>query len=172
MYPIEEEQLLMDDIWLHNVKLYEVISESFPQLALNLWVIKIHGISDPVQLLSAVLAYLSFFKIQVDRYCSLRNSEDFGKASWSWVKSFLVLSIPLSTGFICYLITLSEDCMPAWILLVGALMAHPVRHWIVNHIKPKRSSRQHTVSSNTLMIISILGDYSMFLVSKKSTFLP
>ena len=116
VYPIEDEQCIMDDIWLHNVKIMEIFSESFPQLALNLWVMKIYGISDPIQLVSATLAYFGGFKIQVDRLCLIRNSEDFGMASWSYVKSFLDFIIPWSTGFICYLIALSEDCMPAWVL--------------------------------------------------------
>ena len=163
----------MDDIWLHNVKLVEVFSESFPQLTLNLWVIKIYGISDPIQLVSALLAFIGAFKINADRYCLVRNSEDFGIASWSFVKSFLDLSIPFSTGFIAYLVSLSEDCMPAWFLLVGALLVHPIISGIVgivNHKKhtpkTKSSSRHFTIRSCTVMIISILIGYTFFIVSE------
>ena len=116
----------MDDIWLHNVKLVEVDSESFPQLALNLWVLKVYGVSDPIQLLSAILAFLGFFKISVDRLCFIRNGLDTGIASWNYIKSFLDLIIPFSTAFIFYLCLLSEDCITAWLLLGGPLLAHPV----------------------------------------------
>ena len=178
MYPIEDDQRLMDDIWLQNIKLNEIFSESAPQFALNLWVIKIYGVSDPIQLVSATLAYFGGFKIQVDRLCLIRNSEDFGMASWSYVKSFLDSIIPWSTVFIFYLILLSEDCMPAWSVLLGALQAHPIISWTVGiaihkkHTpKTKSTSRHFTVLSNTLMIISTLIGYTFFFVSTKSTFL-
>ena len=174
MYPIEDDQCLMDDIWLHNVKMLEVNSESTPQMALNLWVIKIYGISDPIQLLSALLALIGVFKIQVDRYCFIRNGEDFGIASWTYVKSFLDLIMPFLTSFIGYLIGLSEDCIPAWLLLVAALLGHPILFLIVHkkHTpKTKRSSSHYTVLSNTQMIIGILGSYTFLIVSKNQLFL-
>ena len=173
VYPIKDDQRLMDDIWLHNVKLVEVQSESSPQMALNLWVIKIYGISDPIQLLSAVLAYFGVIKIQVDRLCFIRNSENIGMASWSYVKTFLDLIIPFSNGFICYLCALSEDCFPAWLLLVGGLLAHPILFWIVSIVSPKkhtqrtkRSSRHFSVYVYTQVIITILIGYTSFIVSK------
>ena len=179
VYPIDDEQRLMDDIWLHNVKINEVLSESYPQLALNLWVIKIYGVSDPIQLVSAVLAWVGLIKIIADRYCFIRNGQDVGMASWSYLKSFLDLIIPLSTVFIGYLIGLSEDCIPAWLLPVAALLAHPCSIWIVSMInhnrkntpKTKSSSRHFSVSACTKMIIAVLMGYTFFIVSKKSPFL-
>ena len=173
VYPIEDEQRSMDDIWLHHVKMNEVCSESFPQSALNLWVLKIYGISDPIQIVSALLACFGLFKILVDRYFFIRNGQDIGIASWSYIKSFLDLIIPYLTGFIGYLIALSEDCMPAWSLLVAAVLAHPILYWIVrivNHTKhtpkTKSSSRHSTVYVNTQTIIAILIWYTFFIVSK------
>ena len=167
----------MDDIWLHNVKLYEIFSESGPQLALNLWAIKIYGVSDPIQLVSALLAYFGVFKISVDRLCFIRNSEDFGIASLSYVKSFLDVIIPFSTVFICYLIALSEDCLPAWLLLVGPLLAHPILFQIVtivNHKKhtqkSKSSSGHFSVYVYTMAIIATFIGYAFFIVSEHQPF--
>ena len=178
VYPIEDDQCLMDDIWLHNVKITEVLSESLPQFALNLWVMKIYGISDPIQVMSAILAYLGFFKINADRLCFTRNGQDIGMASWSYVKSFLDLIIPLSTGFIGCLVSLSEDSQPAWLLLVGQILAHPILLWIVQivnrkkHIpKTKSSSRHFTVYVCTQIVIGMHIWYIFFIVSKKSTIL-
>ena len=168
----------MDDIWLHNVKVVEIFSESFPQFALNIWVIKVYGVSDLIQLLSALLALIGLLKIQVDRLCLIRDGEEFGMASWSYVKSFLDLSIPWLTGFIFNLIGLSEDCMPAWLLLAGPFLAHPIISWIsliFNHKKhtpkTKSSLRHYSVYAYTLQIISIFIGYTFFTVSKKSSFL-
>ena len=170
VYPIEDDQCLMDDIWLHNVKITEVLSESLPQFSLNLWVIKIYGISDPIQVMSAILAYLGVAKIQVDRFCFIRNDEDVGMASWNYVKSFLDLIIPYSTGFICQLIALSEDCLPAWTLIGGALLAHPIIFWIVNYRKDapktKSSSRHYSVYMYKFVILSIFTCYPFLIVSK------
>ena len=151
----------MDDIWLHNLKLVEVLSESYAQMALNLWVIKTYGMSDPIQLLSFLLAYFGLIKIHADRYCFIRNGEDFGMASWSYINSFLDLIIPYLTGFIRCLIGLSEDCIPAWLLLGVSLQIHPILSWIVSTFRKKHisntniSSRHFTVRAYTLMIISI-----------------
>ena len=173
MYPIEDDQRLMDDIWLHNVKIAEVSSESCPQMALNLWVIKIYGISDPIQLVSALLAFIGVLKIAVDRLCFIRNGQDIGMVSWSYVKSLLDLIISFLTGFIGYLICLSEDCMPAWVLLMGPLLTHPFLFWIVqivNHKKhtpkTKSTSRHYSVYACTQMIIGMLRMYTFFIVSK------
>ena len=168
----------MDDIWLHNVKIAEVSSESCPQMALNLWVIKIYGISDPIQLVSALLAFIGVLKIAVDRLCFIRNGQDIGMVSWIYVKSFLESIIPFSTGIIACLISLSEDCQPAWLVLMGPLLFHPIIFWIVVIVAPKKhtpktksSSRHIYVYSCTQMFITTLMCYTMFIVSKKSTFL-
>ena len=137
----------MDDIWLHNVKMCEIFSESIPQLALNLWVIKIYGISDPIQLLSALLAWIGHLKTSVDRLCFIRNGEDVGMASWNYVKSLFDLIIPFSTGFIGYLIGLSEDSQPAWSLLVAPLLTHPIISWIVSIVSHKRRTPNTKSSS-------------------------
>ena len=168
----------MDDIWLHNVKINEINSESLPQFSLNLWVIKIYGISDPIQVMSAILANLGFFKINADRLCFTRNGQDIGMASWGFVQSFLDLIGPLLSGFFGYLISLSEDCMPAWVLLMGPLLTHPFLFWIVqivNHKKhspkTKSSSRHFTVYVCTQIVIGMHIWYIFFIVSKKSTIL-
>ena len=173
VYPIEGDQRLMDDIWLHEVKSMEVLSESYPQMALNLWVIKIYGVSDPIQLVSAVLAWVGLIKIVADRYCFIRNGQDIGMASWGFVQSFLDLIGPLLSGFFGYLISLSEDCMPAWVLLMGPLLTHPFLFWIVqivNHKKhtpkTKSTSRHYSVYACTQMIIGMLRMYTFFIVSK------
>ena len=181
VYPIEDEKYLLDDIWLHSVKLYEFMSESMPQLALNLWVIKIYGISDPIQLLSFFLAWFGLIKIQADRYCFIRNSEDLGIGSWNFVKSFLDVSIPVSSAFICFLLCLSEDCMPAWFLLIASLAAHPIQRWIgplcqkftfkkakdIASPNAKSTSRHSTIQLNVKMIVSIPIAYIVLTVSKK-----
>ena len=176
VYPIEDEQCLMDDIWLHNVKLMEVSSESYPQMALNLWVIKIYGVSDPIQLVSAILAFLGLVKIQVDRLCFIRNNEDFGMASWTYAKSFLDWIIPFSTAFIEHLMSLSADCIPSWILLIGPSLSHPILFWISSLVyqkkhtpKTKSSTRHFSVSGYTMVMIILFIGYTFFIVSKKNT---
>ena len=181
-YPIEDEKCLMDDIWLHSVKFYEVSSESQPQMALNLWVIKIYGISDPIQLLGVLTAWFGLIKVQADRYSLIRNRENFETASWSLAKSFFDVSIPVSSTFIGLLMHLSEDCTPAWFLLVASLAAHPLMRWIVygklkykeaqeNGVVPKakNSSRHSTVGLNAVVLFSTPLSYSVLAVSKRST---
>lgn len=179
---MEDEQHLSNDIWLHSVKLYECLSESMPQLALNLWVIKVYGISDPIQLLSALTAWFGLIKVQADRYCFIRNRENSEMASWSFAKSFFDVSIPVSSAFISFIMILSEDCLPAWVLLVGSLNAHPLLRWIVYHSfknkeakdvvvpKAKNSSRHSTVHLNTTVMASLPISYIALAVSKKLTF--
>ena len=166
----------MDDIWLHNVKINEVLSESYPQLGLNLWVIKIYGISDPIQILSAFLTWFGLGKTLADTYCVIRNGKGLGKASWIYVKTLFDVSIPTITTITSYVLVLSEDCMPAWFLLLASLGAHPVLRWIVYRkslhkdeviTEAKSGSRHATVEFNTTLIILILLGHIPLIVSKR-----
>ena len=150
-----------------------------PQMALNLWVVKIYGISDPIQLLSTILAYLGFSKIVADRLCFIRNGADLGMASWSFVKTFFDGSIPIYTGLIGLLLALSENCMPAWTLLLGSLGCHPTlillghrkifskkTKDVVSSKAKKSSSKHYTDDFNKTIAFLQLLLYILLMVSK------
>ena len=78
---------------MHAIKGLEVFSESAPQLLLNLWIIKQYGVTDPIQIICAILSYVSLYKTLAERVSFIINGQDLGIFSMTFLKSIANLSV-------------------------------------------------------------------------------
>ena len=108
-----EEESLMNDIFLNNVKTHEALSESTIQLALNGLIMNEYEVKDRLQLYSAIISMISMFKCMVDRYSFIRNGQDLGMISFEFIKAVLYLTPPLASVFIFELISWSNNQFPS-----------------------------------------------------------
>ena len=112
------------------IKIAEILSESIPQLALNLWTIRTYGIQDPIQIISAILSLISYFKGHTELIACIINGENRGIACWTFIKTFGDLSISFFCTSISFLLYLSESCLPSWGIFVTMVSYHPVAGWL------------------------------------------
>ena len=102
----------------------EVFTESVPQLSLNLWTIKQYGVTDPIQVISAILSYFSLLKTLAERVALIINGQDLGILSMTFLKSIANLSIVFFSNLINLVFIMSEDAIPAWYILPISLGSH------------------------------------------------
>ena len=72
---------------MHDIKIMEIFSESVPQLSLNLWIIKQYGVSDPFQVISAILSFVSLHKSLAEREAFIIKGQDPSILSMAFIKS-------------------------------------------------------------------------------------
>ena len=117
---------------MHAIKSLEAFTESAPQLALNLWIIKQYGVTDPIQVISAILSFVSLCKTFVDRASFSINGQDLGILSKTFLKSVANWIVTILSALILLLFVMSEDVIPPWCLLLMSFGTHPVQGWIIN----------------------------------------
>ena len=171
MYPIEDITT-KHDIFVHTVKTIEVVSESLPQLAMNLWIIKNYGITDNIQIMSGVLSIITFFKSLADKMSFIIHGKDVGILSMTFLKCWADLLIAFISVCTLSLHILSDDNIPPWLILVTFLLAHPVVAWITNPkimcfklAKPENGKNHYTSNDNILCIIVVCLIYTFRVVS-------
>ena len=117
---------------MHEIKNLEVFTESVPQLSLNLWIIKQYGVTDPIQVISAILSYVSLYKTLAERVSFIINGKDLGIFSMTFLKSIANLSVMFFSLLIILLFVMSEDAIPPWYLLPISLGSHSGLAWIIH----------------------------------------
>ena len=115
---------------MHAIKGLEVFSESAPQLLLNLWIIKQYGVTDPIQVISAILSCVSRYKTIAERISFIINGQDLGILSMTFLKSIANLIVVFFSNLIFLVYVMSEDTIPAWYIFAFSLGDHPVLAWI------------------------------------------
>lgn len=135
---LSEEETLMHEIYLSNVKTIETMSEATIQLALNGMVMKefglefeeLCGIKYSIQAISAALSMISIYKCLVDRFSFIRNDGDKGPVSKEFLKAMGDLAIPILTIFSVMLFTWSDTTMTPELSFVIMMFLHPMMAFI------------------------------------------
>ena len=120
----QSEDSLKNDIFINNVKTNEVLSEATIQLALNGMVMSEFGISDKIQVISAMLSMFSIFKCLVDRYAFIRLGKDNGLFSFEFYKAIFDLFPLLASLFMLELLAWSDDTVPPYVSFVLVFPLH------------------------------------------------
>lgn len=133
-FVVTEQENLMRDIYLSNVKTIETMSEATLQLALNGMVMKEfgieyeewYGIEYSIQVISAALSIISIYKCLADRFSFINNGKDLGPVSKDFLKGMVDLAIPILTYFLLMIVTWSAPRIPSEYSLTLVIIIHPI----------------------------------------------
>ena len=84
-----DETEAQDEIYLHNVKTYEALTESAFQLDLTFWVSLFVGIDDLVILVSASISFVTLTKCLASRLAAVRSNKEVNIFSLAFGKGCL-----------------------------------------------------------------------------------
>ena len=118
--------MIINDIYLSNVKTFESLSESTLQLGFNGHVMKEFGVKSPwIQMGSAVLSMLSIFRSMAARYAFVQYNKDPG-FSTSLAKSFAILFFPTVTIFLFQMISWTDEWVQSSLGIYQIMYFHPI----------------------------------------------
>ena len=88
-YIVNDEREVQDEIYLHNIKTFEGITESAFQLQLTNLICLIQGIDDIFILVSSSISFITLAKCLASRLASVRSNKEVEVLSWSFGKGCL-----------------------------------------------------------------------------------
>ena len=78
-----------DDVYLHNVKTYEALTESAFQLDILFLLLELQGMDDVFVLVSASISFLTLTKCLASRLATVRTDTEVEVLSWNFGKGCL-----------------------------------------------------------------------------------
>ena len=101
----------MDDLYINNFKMVDLVTETIFQSSLSIWVLKSYGYEDKIQLISLGFSYISQYKSYVDRFAFTRyHNATLCQIFGTWTEwLFLILTDLVITFF-----EVSDESTPPW----------------------------------------------------------
>ena len=85
----DETEAQDDDVYLHNVKTYEALTESAFQITILFLLLLLQGMDDVIVLVSASISFLTLIKSNASRLATVRSNTEVGILSWNFGKGCL-----------------------------------------------------------------------------------
>ena len=168
--------MLINDIYLSNVKTFESLSESTLQLGFNGYVMKEFGVENAwIQIGSVILSMLSIFRSVATRYAFVQCNKDPG-FSINLAKSLAILFFPIGSMFLFQIISWTDESTPPSVGLYQMFLIHPILLGICGQFSSKIVSpllRSTFGSLHLLFLTSVLycGGVNLLYVSYLVSFI-
>ena len=109
-YMIIDEREAQDEMYLHNIKTFEALTESAFQLDITVMIAYAQGVNDIFVLVSASISFITLSKCLASRLAAVRRNKEVEVLSWSFGKAFLDTIIVFVFGILgSIFITLSGE---------------------------------------------------------------
>ena len=156
----------MDDLYINNFKMVDLVTETIFQSSLSIWVLKSYGYEDRIQLISLSFSYISQYKSYVDRFAFTRyHNATLCQILGTWTEwLFLIL-----TDLVIILEHVSNESTPPWqqLAIFAALCGTSALMTILKFLFPNKIFESITnwffqIPISYTMIFPGLFGYSIF----------
>ena len=168
-YIVSDECEAQDNVYLHNVKTYEGLTESAFQLDITFWMMYVYGIDELVVFFSATISFITMSKCLADRLATVRCNKEVEIFSWEFAKAFFdtIVVFLLCILGLMFLTISGEGAIPGnFAMVLMVVLGHPCS-WFVPMFSMKLFQNMTVYHLSLIVFLTEFGlNYFLNLVKK------